>query len=156
MPIVGQILKLVFGKGKNIFIGIDQMFGLNKAYSLDACLLHRLQHIGIFTLFDLIHFWHLGAAIWKSAEKLGLKGNNENCWNEYKTHLQELGLSFNGYGDILVCNGKVKGEGLLMKDVYENMIKKLSLDPALSPFYVAWHLRIPTKIILFVWFFMEK
>ena len=114
-------------------------------------LLHRLHHSGILSLFDLIYCWNLGAPIWKSTKMLGLQGSEAHSWECHKALLQAMGLYFRGEGDIMLWNGKFKGARLLVKDEYENQIAKMTPDPTLSPFYIAWNLKIPTKIILFAW-----
>lgn len=112
MHILGQRLVWNFRNGQKIQIGVDRSLGLDDALHVDPRLLHKLHHRGIFSLFQLISCWNLGAPIWKTFEMLGLWGSEADSCESLKNQLQPMGLFFKGEGDVLVWNGKLHGDGL--------------------------------------------
>ena len=80
---------------------------------------------------------------------LGLQGGEARKWERLKESLQSVGLSFIGEGDELVWGKRCYEGSTQVNDIYMHLIMEQITNVSLSPFHIAWHLNIPTKILLF-------
>lgn len=140
-----------FSDGGCIPLAFNSIMSLPKQMCLSPRLLHRLSHRGIIFLSQTIYYWSFGALIFKTVEQLALTGPEASEWDFIRDAFRGAGFCHSTGGDMIIWNGPMKNDAVIVKEVYRNISHSQHLGMSSKLFYTFWKRKIPTKITLFGW-----
>jgi hypothetical protein len=146
------------GNGWDIRIGVDPLIGAQSFYKLSMNLISTLHTKGIKLLAQVASPVNgvLNISSWKSAEMLGLAGEQKEEWENYVKGLNWSGFELNDETDTLVWSWDTKGGQVNAKQAYE--VQCLDDHELISKewFLDLWNWQLPLRIQLFCWLMFEN
>jgi len=145
---IGQGLIWQVGKGTEVIVGADPIVGLGSSFILPYELRTYLDDYGINTLAQAINH---DTGLWFTAEELDLCDVWSLQWSTYIKGLEYNRIGLNEEPDTLLWStGNYEGPISAAKS-YECLVKNNIRDVHNQDCIQLWSLKIPLKIICFIW-----
>lgn len=137
--------------GNLMLIGQDRIAEVSAINLLSMDTITILQCMGIFYLYQVIRGWEHCMPIWMEASQVGLQGHMDIEWNLYIQVLRDACLCRNLSGDKITQGGIIHKGFVVVVDTYHYILQQTLGTPKTNYFLTIWRLKIPLKIICFVW-----